>query len=94
MDDGDDPTTRRYPSTPLIKERHNSKSDKNYEKLKLRRYPTLPTLDLYEFRMSLFDNGKTEEFLLFICNFNPNLAVSGMLEAGVKYQYLCNLVHG
>ena len=57
--------------------------------LKLRRYlmsPTLPTSDLYEFKMSLFYNGYPEEFLLFVHNFNMTLAASGTLEAGVKYQ--------
>ena len=55
-------------------------------KLKLRRDPTWPTLDLYEFKMSLFDNVEPEEFLLFVCNFNFTLTTSGTLEAGAKYQ--------
>ena len=54
----------------------------------------LSTLDLYEFKMSLFENGKPEEFLLFVCNFNMTLAASGTLEAGAKYQYLRNIVCG
>ena len=41
--------------------------------------------------MSLFDNVKPEEFLLFVCNFNMTLTVSGTLEAGAKYQYPCTL---
>ena len=41
--------------------------------------------------MPLFDNGEPEEFLLFIRNFNMTLATSGTLEAGAKYQYLCNI---
>ena len=44
--------------------------------------------------MSLFDNGKLEEFLLFVCNFNMNLAESGMLEVDTEFQYLCTLVRG
>ena len=44
------------------------------------------TLDRYEFKMYLFDNGKTREFLLFVCNFNMHLTASGELEAGTKYQ--------
>ena len=54
----------------------------------------MSTLDLYEFNISLFDNGKLEGFLLFICSFNMTLAVSGMLEADTKFQYLCTLVRG
>ena len=47
-----------------------------------------PMLDLYDFKMSLFDNVNSEGFLFFVCNFNMTLAASGMLEAGAKYQYL------
>ena len=57
-------------------------------KLTLRRDPTLSPLDLYEFKMSLFEYGNPEDFLLFIRNFNMTLAVSGALGAGAKYQYL------
>ena len=58
----------------------------------MRRNPTLPTSDLYEFKMSLFDNGDPEGFL-FIFNFKITLAESGALEAGAKYQYLYTIVH-
>ena len=73
------------PPIPLIKEKHNGKSDKYFVKLKLLRDPTLSTSDLYEFKMSLFDNGKPEEFLLSVRNFNMNLALSGTLEADTKF---------
>ena len=64
---------------PLIKEKHNGNSDKYSIKLKLSRDPTLPTLYLYEFKMPLFENGKPEEFLLFVRNFNMTLPASGTL---------------
>ena len=54
----------------------------------------MPTPDLYEFNISLFENGEPEEFFLFVRNFNTNLATSGTLEAGTKYQYLQTLVRG
>ena len=63
-------------------------------KLKHRRDFTSPTSELYEFKMSLFDNGEQYEFLLFVCNLNTTLAASGTLEAGAKYQYICNLFRG
>ena len=50
------------PPITLFKEKYDGKSDKYFVKQKLPRYPTLTTLDLYEFKMSLFDNGKPEEF--------------------------------
>ena len=50
------------PPIPIIKENHDGKSDKYSVKIKLRKYPTLSTLDLYEFKMSLFDNGEPEKF--------------------------------
>ena len=52
----------------LIKENHNGKSDKDFLKLKLRRYPTLSTSELYAFKMSLFENGKPEEFYCSFVN--------------------------
>ena len=50
--------------------------------------------DLYEFNMYLFDHGNTEEFLLFIRNFNMNLAATGTLDMDENIQYLCTLVLG
>ena len=80
------------PPIPLIQETYDGKSGKDVVKLKLRRDPTSYTSDLYESKMSLFDNGKPEEFLLFMCNFNMNLAESGTLNTGAEMQYLCILV--
>ena len=77
----------------LIKFNHDGKSDKTIVKIKLRRDPTLPTSDLYELKMSFFENGDPEEFF-FVLNFNMTLAASGTLEAGAKYQYICTLVCG
>ena len=39
-------------------------------------------------------NRDTEEFLLFVCNFNMDLEMSGTLKYGAKIQYLCTLVYG
>ena len=51
-------------------------------------------LDVYEFKMALFDNGNPEEFFLFIRNFQTNIKASGMLAAAKKIQYLLMLLHG
>ena len=82
------------PPVPIIKENHDGNPDKYFVKLKLRRYPTSSTPDLYQFKMSLFENFDPEEFLLFVRNFNMILAASGTLEAGVKYKYLHTIVRG
>ena len=52
------------PPIPLIKSKSNVKSEKYFVRLKLLRDTKSGTLDLYEFKMSLFDNGDPEEFLL------------------------------
>ena len=80
------------PLIPLIREKNDGKSEEDIVKLKLSKYPTSSTSELYEFKMSLFDNGDPEEFWLFICNFNITLAASGTLEADEKFQYLRTLV--
>ena len=67
------------PTIPPIKETCNGKSDENLVKLKYCRYPKASTLDLYDFKMSLFDHGDLEDFLLFERNFNMTLASTGML---------------
>ena len=56
--------------TPLIKSKHDDKSEKNFVKLKLRRDPTSNNSELYEFKMALFDNGDLDKFFLFVQNFN------------------------
>ena len=82
------------PLIPLIKSKNGEKSDKDCVKIKLRRYPSSQKLDLYEFKMSLFDNRDPEELFLFIINFNMTLEASVTLVAGTKIQYLRNLVCG
>ena len=44
--------------------------------------------------MSLFDNGKQEEFFLFMRNFSMNIVASGTMEKGTKIKYPRTLVHG
>ena len=79
---------------PQIKETYNGKSDIYLVNMKLRRYPTSSTLDLYEFKIYLFDHGNPEKFLLFVTNFNMTLMTTGTLETGEKIHYLCMLVCG
>ena len=82
------------PMIPLIKETPTGKSDGDYVKLKMRRDPTSSTSELYDFRMSLFEHGDTEEFLLFVPNFQMTLEATGTLETEANVQYLRTLVHG
>ena len=79
---------------PLMKGTYVGNPDKYFVNLKLCRDPTYNTSNLYEFRMSLFDNGHPEEFLLFVRNFNTTLAATGTLDMGANIQYLCTLVCG
>ena len=58
-------TTQEYVepmAITLIKGTYNGKSDKEFVKLKLCRDTTYIMSDLYEDRMSLFDNGNLECF--------------------------------
>ena len=82
------------PTIPLIKSKKSDKSDKYFFKIKFRRDPTSEKLDLYEFKMSVFDNREPEGFLLFIHNFNMTTEASETLKAGSKIQYLRTLVCG
>ena len=64
------------PPINLIKETCNGKLDKDFIKLKHCRDPTSITLDLYEFNISLFVYGDTEEFLLFIHDFKMYISAT------------------
>ena len=55
---GENPAHVEPPPTPLINETVNGKACKYSVKLKMRRYTTSSTLDLYGFEMYFFDHGK------------------------------------
>ena len=74
------------PPIPLMKKTSTDKSDGYCVKLNLRRYPTYRTPVLYEFWMPLFEHGETEEFLLFMKNFQMILAARATLETKAKVQ--------
>ena len=82
------------PITPLIKSKHNDKSDKDFVKLKLGTGPTSEKSGLYEFKTALLDNGDPEYFLFFPRNFNINLKASWTLVMDAKVQYLHTLLCG
>ena len=79
---------------PLIKIKNGDKSDIYFIKIKFHLDPTSEKLDLYEFKMALFENDKSGEFLLFFRNFNMTIEASGTLRDDAKIQYLCKLVCG
>ena len=72
------------PQIPLIKGTYSGNSEKDFVKLKLCRDPTSNTSYPNEFSIYLFDNGGLETFLLYVRNFNMNLAATGTLETGAK----------
>ena len=74
------------PLIPLIKGKNNEKLDKYFIKITLCGGSTYKSLDLYEFKMALFDNRDPEEFLLFIRNFNMTLEASVTLKYGANIQ--------
>ena len=82
------------PPIPVIKSKKYDKPDNDCVKSKLSRDPTSEKSDLYEFKMTLFDNVKPEEFLLFVRYFQMTLEASGMLAAGANIQYLLMVVRG
>ena len=63
-------------------------------KIKLRKNSTSEKLDMYEFKMDLFDNCKPEQFLLLVSNIKMELEVSGIITSNTKLQFLCNLLFG
>ena len=90
---GENPAHLEPPPILLIEETCDGKSDGYFVKLKLCRDPASSMSYLYEFKISLFDHGEPEEFLLFIYNFNMTLAATGALDMGANVQYLRTIVH-
>ena len=88
------PAHAEPPTIPLVKKTSTGKSDGDYVKIKLHRYPKFSTSDIYEFRMSLFDHGEPEEFLLFVQNFQMTCAATRKIETEANIQYLRTLVRG
>ena len=81
--------TQAHVEPPLItltKVKYDGKSDKYFEKLKLRRVTTSSTSDLYNFILSLFKNGVPDKFLFFRSNLNIIIAESGTMDTGAKIQ--------
>ena len=75
------------PLTPWIK----SKIDlmiEDYAKIKLCRNPTSEKLDIYEFKLALFDNDDPKWLLFCVWGIKKMLEAPGMLAANVKLQYL------
>ena len=82
---------------PPIKSNNDEKLDKYFVKITFRRDTTSEKSDLYEFKMTLFDNGDPAEFLLFISNFNMTLEVSATLLSCKKnsmpsYPDICRII--
>ena len=73
------------PIIPLIKSNFDTKSDKYYAWIKLRRNTMSDNSDIYESIMDFFDNGYPEEFILFQQNRKIILDTSGTLSAGEKF---------
>ena len=70
------------------------KTENDYVKIKLRRYPTSKKLYMYEFKRALFDHVKLGEFLLLVKNYNMALDILGTLAENSKLQYIRTLLHG
>ena len=60
----------------------------------MRRDLTSEKLDFYEFKISLFYNGKPEALLFLIRNINITLEASGTIKAGANIQYLHTMLRG
>ena len=78
----------------LFKIKNDKKSNKYCVKIKLCRDPVWEKSYIYEFKMALFGSDETEEFLLFVCNFQMTLEASRTLYDGLKIQYIHTLVRG
>ena len=82
------------PPITLIKSKNDLKVENECIKIKLCRDPTPENSDTDELKMALFDNGETEEFLLFTKKINMTLDALGTLASNAKLQHICTILHG
>ena len=82
------------PYITLIKGKKDAKFVKNGVKKLFRRDPTPEKLDLYEFKMTLFENSEPEEFLFFIQHFQMTLELAVTLTDSADIKYICTLLRG
>ena len=80
------------PQIPLIKSKNDTKLGKDCVKITLCRDLTPEKSGLYEFKIALFENGDTEEFLFFVRKFQMNLKASETLADSANIHYLCTLL--
>ena len=50
-------------------------------------------MDIYGFKLALFDNGDPEEFLLFVRNFQITLEASVLLTSSANIKSICMLLY-
>ena len=79
---------------PVIKIKNYLKRERDYVKINLRGNNKSEKSDMYELKMSFFDNGKSWELLLFVQNLNMMLEEQGNIAANKKLQYLCTILCG
>ena len=82
------------PPIPLIKSNNIDKSNKYFVKTKFLGDLRSENSNFDEFKMTLFDTGKCERFLLLIRNFIMTLEASGLFGDGTNIQYLDTMLHG
>ena len=74
------------PLTPLLKNKLDLNTERDYEKNKLGRESISEKLGMYEFKMAVFQNGDLEKFILFVQNFKVILEASVTLTEDLKLQ--------
>ena len=60
----------------------------------MRRDPMSEKMDMYELKLSLFDNSEQEELLLFLQDFNMTLEALGDFLDNEQLRYLHTILHG
>ena len=76
------------PPIPLPKATTGKKEETNIIKINMCRDPTSATSDNYELKVQTFENGKPEEFLQMMKDFNTVSDGTGTTPAQGKIQFL------
>ena len=81
------------PPIPLIKCNTEKKSESALTKVKLRRNPTSFMLDIYKYKITLFENGKPVELPLLVRDFQKTTDITGETSTSGNIQCLHIFLH-
>ena len=82
------------PPTPIASPKEFKERACNTIKVKRRRNPTSAGSETYEFKMTIFENGKPKRLLQLMMNLNKAIDKTGNMAVAGIIHFICITIHG